>query len=54
MKNNFDEIFGNPQRNGGSMVIVNSLLIFSAGYFVCRFIMKPINKSIFNKSKQLI
>ena len=54
MKNNFDEIFGNPQRSGGFMFVVNSLLIFSAGYFVCRIFMNPANNSNSYKNKQLL
>jgi len=54
MKNNFDEIFGNPQRSGGFTIIVNSLLIFSAGYFVCWIFLKPEFNSISYKNKQLL
>ncbi len=54
MKNNFDQIFGNPQRNGSFMVVVNSLLIFSAGYFVCRILMNPANNSNSYSNKQLL
>ncbi len=54
MKNNFDQIFGNPQRNGSFMVVVNSLLIFSAGYFVCRILMNPANNSNSYRNKQLL
>ena len=54
MKNNFDQIFGNPQRSGMFMVVINGLLIFSAGYLVSRIFMKPVNNSIPNKSRQLL
>ena len=54
MKNNFDQIFGNPQRSGMFMVVINGLLIFSAGYLVSRIFMKPVNNSISNKSRQLL
>ena len=54
MKNNFDQIFGNPQRNGSFMVVVNSLLIFSAGYFVCRILMNQANNSNSYRNKQLL
>ena len=54
MKNNFDQIFGNPQRRGSFMVVVNSLLIFSAGYFVCRILMNPANNSNSYRNKQLL
>ena len=54
MKNNFDQIFGNPQRSGMFMVVINGLLIFSAGYLVSSIFMKPVNNSISNKSRQLL
>ena len=54
MKNNFDQIFGNPQRNGSFMVVVNSLLIFSVGYFFCRLFMKPVNNFNSYSNKQLL
>ena len=54
MKNNFDQIFGNPQRSGMFMVVINGLLIFSAGYFVCRLFMKPVNNSNSYRNKQLL
>jgi len=54
MKNNFDQIFGNPQRSGILMVVVNSILIFGAGYLVSRIFMKPINDSSPNKKQQLL
>jgi hypothetical protein len=54
MKNNFDQIFCNPQRCGMFMVVINGLLIFSAGYFVSSIFMKLANNSISNKSRQLL
>ena len=54
MKNNFDQIFGNPQRSGMFMVVINGILIFSAGYLVSSIFMKPVNNSISNKSRQLL
>ena len=54
MKNNFDQIFGNPQRSAIFMVVINGLLLFGTGYLVSSIFMKPVNNSISNKSRQLL
>ncbi|MDC3306017.1 hypothetical protein OAV36_03745 [Flavobacteriales bacterium] len=54
MKNNYEQIFGVSQRSGMFTVIVNGLLLFSAGYLVSRFFIMPSNNSNSNRNNQLL